>query len=104
VDAAEACGARYSANADSSAMTRFLLLPTPTMFTTGLCSATTGFITPLWTLRQQQCQRTIQSLSVGPTTAVHSEMLTVTMVKDRVGINAGPIERKNNSGCQPPVP
>lgn len=49
MDAAEACGARYSANAGSSAMTRFLLLPTPTMFTTGLCSATTGFITPLWT-------------------------------------------------------
>ena len=44
--------------------------------------------------RQQQCQRTMQSLSVGPTTAVHSEMSTVTMVKDRVGINAGPIEKK----------
>ena len=41
---------------------------------------------------------------VGPTTDVHSEMSTVTIVKDRVGINAGPIERKNNSRCQPLVP
>jgi len=48
----------------------------------------------------------MQSLSMGPTTAVHSEMSTVTMVKEIavVGINAGPIEKKNNSRCQPPVP